>query len=138
MFRGVGAAVVAALALVFAVSAQASPGAAFGIQDDAWLLYGPGTLPERLTTLQNLGVGVVRLTLRWDQVARQKPTSPRSAAAYDWGPYGDVLDALHEQGIRALVTLYGSPGWANGGGSPARLPAAGIRGVPICTPAPLS
>jgi len=121
MFRGVGAAVLAALALVVAAPAQASPGAAFGIQDDAWLMYGPGTLPERLTTLENLGVGVVRFTLRWDKVAPQKPASPRSAAAYDWGPYGDVLDALHEQGIRTLVTLYGSPGWANGGGSPARL-----------------
>jgi hypothetical protein len=126
MFRGVGAVVLAALALVFAMPAQASHGAAFGIQDDAWLMYGPGTLQERLTTLQNLGVGVVRFTLRWDQVAAQKPVNPRSASAYDWGAYGDVLDALHAQGIRALVTLYGSPGWANGGGSPARLPSTGF------------
>jgi hypothetical protein len=126
MFRGVGAAVLAALALVLASPAQASRGAMFGIQDDAWLLYGPGTLPARLTTLQNLGVGVVRFTLRWDQVGAQKPASPRSASAYNWGAYGNVLDALHAQGIRALVTLYGSPGWANGGGSPARLPATGF------------
>src|ERR1700716_2615314 len=109
MFRGVGAGVLAALALVFAMPAQASHGAAFGIQDDAWLMYGPGTLAERLTTLQNLGVGVVRFKLRWDQVAAQKPAAPRSAAAYNWGAYGDVLDALHTQGIRALVTLYRSP-----------------------------
>jgi Glycosyl hydrolase catalytic core len=126
MFRGVGAVVLAALALILAAPAQASHGAAFGIQDDAWLIYGPGTLAERLTTLQNLGVGAVRFTLRWDQVARQRPTSPRTAAAYDWGLYGDVLDALHEQGIRALVTLYGSPRWANGGGSPAHLPSTGF------------
>ena len=126
MFRGVGAAVLAALALVFAMPAQASRGAAFGIQDDAWLMYGPGTLPERLTTLQNLGVGVVRFTLRWDQVAAQKPANPRSASAYDWGSYGDVLDAVHEQGIRVLVTLYGSPAWANGGASPAHLPSTGF------------
>jgi hypothetical protein len=108
------------------VPAQASHGASFGVQDDAWLMYGPGTLPERLTTLQNLGVGIVRFTLRWDQVAAQKPTNPRSAAAYDWGLYGDVLDGLHDQGIRVLVTLYGSPGWANGGTSPAHLPLAGL------------
>ena len=98
MVRGVGAAVVAVLALGFATPAQASHGAAFGIQDDAWLMYGPGTLPERLTTLQNLGVGVVRFTLRWDQVAAQRPANPRSAAAYDWAAYGDVLDALHASG----------------------------------------
>jgi hypothetical protein len=126
MFRGVGAAVLAALALIVAAPAQASHGAAFGIQDDAWLMYGPGTLAERLTTLENLGVGVVRFTLRWDQVAAQKPASPRSASSYDWGAYGAALDALHEQGIRALVTLYGSPGWANGGASPAHLPLIGF------------
>jgi hypothetical protein len=114
------------LALLLATPAQASYGAAFGIQDDAWLMYGPGTLPERLTTLENLGVGVVRFTLRWDQVAAQRPANPRTAAAYGWGAYGDVLDALHAHGIRTLVTLYGSPRWANGGGPPARLPSTGF------------
>jgi hypothetical protein len=124
--RGVGAAVLAALALVLAAPAQASHGAEFGIQDDAWLMDGPGTLPERLTTLENLGVGVVRFTLRWDQVAAQRPADPRDPSAYEWGAYGDALDALHAQGIRALVTLYGSPRWANGGGPPARLPSTGF------------
>jgi hypothetical protein len=126
MFRGVGALVLAALALAVAAPAQASHTAQFGIQDDAWLLYGPGTLQERLTTLQNLGVGVVRFTLRWDQIAAQKPASPRSPSAYDWGASGELLDALHAQGIAAIVTLYGSPRWANGGGSPAHLPTTGF------------
>lgn len=126
MFRGVGAVVLAALALAVAAPAQASHTAQFGIQDDAWLLYGPGTLQERLTTLQNLGVGVVRFTLRWDQVALQKPASPRSPSAYDWGASGELLDALHTQGLPAIVTLYGSPRWANGGGPPAHLPTTGF------------
>src|SRR5260370_29326909 len=60
VFRGVGAVVLAALALVVSAPAQASRGAEFGIQDDAWLMYGPETLAQRLTTLENLGVGVVR------------------------------------------------------------------------------
>ena len=82
---GVGAVLLAALALVVAAPARGSHGAAFGIQDDAWLMYGPGTLADRLTTLENLGVGVVRFTLRWDQVAQQKPADPRSPSGYDWG-----------------------------------------------------
>src|SRR4029077_7098681 len=92
--------------------------------DDAWLMYGPGTLDSRLTTLDRLGVGIVRFTLRWDQVAAQKPPSPRSPSAYTWGPSGDVLDALHAQGIPALVTLYGSPRWGDGGGGAAAAAAA--------------
>jgi hypothetical protein len=127
VIRGVGALVVAALALLlFAAPASASANAQFGIQDDAWLAYGPGTLDQRLTTLQSLGVGIVRFTLRFDQVAPQKPASPRSSAAYDWGTAGEVLDALHARGIPALVTLYGSPRWANGGGSAGQLPTTGF------------
>jgi hypothetical protein len=132
MRRGVGAAVVVAGALAassFGVApANASQGARFGIQDDAWLMYGPGTLEERVTTLEGLGVGIVRFTLRWDKVAPRKPAAQRNPQdpAYDWGVYADVLDELHARRIPVLVTLWGSPGWANGGGSPSRLPRLGF------------
>src|SRR3954462_11825595 len=90
MRRGVAAAFVAAFALVAAAPADASPGARYGIQDDAWLLYGPGALSDRLTTLDDLGVQVVRFALRWDQVAPTRPARPRSSEdpAYRWGAYG--------------------------------------------------
>jgi hypothetical protein len=119
---------VLALALL-ASSAQASPGARFGIQDDAWLLYGPGSVDQRIATLQGLGVGVVRLTLRWDLVAPTKPAKPRDdtdPAYHDWGAYGEVLDALHAHGLTALVTLYGAPPWANGGANYRHLPTSGF------------
>jgi len=121
---------VAALALlVSSAAAQASPGARFGIQDDAWLLYGPGSLDQRIATLKGLGVGVVRVTLRWDLVAPTKPAKPRDntdPAYHDWGVYGEVLDALHANGLAALVTVYGSPGWANGGARYTHLPTTGF------------
>jgi hypothetical protein len=132
MRRGVGAAflVAGALALVsiWAAPAGASPGARYGIQDDAWLIYGPGTLEERVTTLEGLGVGIVRFTLRWDAIAPRKPSAQRNPQdpAYRWGAYGDVLDELHGQRIPVLVTLWGSPRWANGGGSANRLPRVGL------------
>jgi hypothetical protein len=130
MPRGVGAVFIAAIAISFAAAApaSASPGAQYGIQDDAWLMFGPGTLDERVTTLQGLGVGIVRFTLRWDAVAPTKPAQQRdpSDAAYRWGAYGDVLDTLHASGIPVLVTLWGSPRWANGGGAANRLPVTGF------------
>jgi hypothetical protein len=136
VIRGVGrtvaATLVATLALLAlaALPAQASPGAKFGIQDDAWILYGPGTLDQRLATLQGLGAGVVRFTLRWDAVAPTKPATPRDPAdpAYAWGRYGQVLDALQARGLTALVTLYGAPRWSNGGLGPNHLPTAGDFG----------
>jgi hypothetical protein len=127
MFRGVGAFFVAALACgVAAVPSHASAGAQFGIQDDAWLMYGPGTLSQRLTTLESLGVGVVRLTLRFDQVGADEPASPRDPDDYDWGVFGETLDGLHAEHLTVLITLYGSPRWANGGRSPAALPTSGF------------
>ena len=126
MPRAAGAVFVAALALLASApaSAQASSGAQFGIQDDAWLMFGPGTLTGRVTTLRNLGAGLVRFTLRWDKVSPSKPANVRDPddPAYDWGVYGEVLDELHARGIPVLLTLYGSPRWANGGGGPNVLP----------------
>ena len=73
-------------ALVLANSAHAAPGALYGIQDDAWLAHGPGTLESRLDELDRLGVDVVRFTVRWDVVADERPLVPRDPTdpAYSW------------------------------------------------------
>ena len=109
--------VVAALAI--AAPAQASSFAQYGVQDDAWLMYGAGTLDQRIVTLKQLGVHVVRLSIRWDQVQpKQAPIA--------WGQYGVVLDALHAARIPAVVTLWASPRWANGGNAANHLPTHGF------------
>jgi hypothetical protein len=109
------AAVLAVLAA--AQPASSSPRIRYGIQDDAWLAYGPGTLEQRLTTIAALGVPLVRFTLHWDQIA---PTRPADAAspddpAYDWQLSDSILDGLRAHGLTPVVTLLGSPPWANGG-----------------------
>lgn len=108
-----------AAALLIAAPAGAAPGARYGIQDDAWLLSGPGTLESRLDLLETLGVDLVRYNVRWDEVARRRPARPRAHAdpAYDWRSVDPVLKGLHERRIGALVTLIGAPRWANGGRS---------------------
>ena len=59
--------------LVYTVRAEASPYVQFGVQDDAWLLGGPGTFESRLEQVDKLGVDVVRINVRWDSVAAKKP-----------------------------------------------------------------
>jgi hypothetical protein len=98
----------AAAALVFSAAAAASPYIRYGVQDDAWLEYGPGTLSDRLDQLDSLGVDVVRVTVDW-RTAEPRP------GVYEWTRADQLLDGLHARGIAPLVTLYGSPGWANGG-----------------------
>jgi hypothetical protein len=120
--------VVVVAALLLAAPAGASSGARYGIMDDGWLLYGPGTLSTRLTSLDRLGVHLVRFTLRWDRIAPTRPADARDPAdpAYRWAPYEPVLQGLHDHGITALVTLYGAPRWANGGRPPNWLPTSGF------------
>jgi hypothetical protein len=95
-------------AAVLAPSAGASPYVRYGIQDDAWLEYGPGSLDSRIAQIDELGVDVVRVTLDWRQ------TEP-ARGRYDWSRADALLDGLRAAGIAPLVTLYGSPAWANGG-----------------------
>jgi hypothetical protein len=114
--------------LLVAAPAGASPNARYGIQDDAWLMYGPGTLTERLATLDRLGVRLVRFTVRWDEIAPTPPAAPRNPGdpAYDWGEFDVVLRGLRAHGMTPLVTLYGSPKWANGGQPASRIPLLGF------------
>ena len=76
----------AVAACVAASSVHASNGIRYGIQDDAWLEFGPGKLNQRLATFKRLGVPLVRFTLHWNEIALRRPTNPASPRdrAYDW------------------------------------------------------
>jgi Cellulase (glycosyl hydrolase family 5) len=93
--------------LVLPATAGASPYVRYGVQDDAWLQYGPGTLDDRLDQLKSMGVDVVRVTIDWSA------TNPRPGV-FNWTRPDLLLDGLQSRGIAPLVTLYGSPRWANG------------------------
>ena len=111
---------VALAACVAVSSVQASTGVRYGIQDDTWLEFGPGTLNQRLTTFKRLGVPIVRFTLRWNEIARRRPKNPTSPPdpAYDWRRPDRVLRGLRRYGLTPVVTLVGTPPWANGGRTP--------------------
>ena len=104
---------------VMPARAEASRYVRFGVQDDAWLQHGPGTLEERLDVLEGLGVDLVRFTIRWDRVATRRPSNGRMHLdpAYDWRATDAVLHGLRARRITPLVTLLGTPRWANGGRS---------------------
>jgi hypothetical protein len=110
----------AVAACIAAGSARASHGISFGIQDDAWLEFGRGTLNQRLATFKRLGVPLVRFTIHWDQVARRRPADPTSPRdpAYDWHRSDRVLRGLRRYGLTPVLTLVGTPAWANSGRTP--------------------
>ena len=57
---------------VSAERAEAARGVQFGIQDDAWLEFGPGKLRSRIATLDRLGLNTVRVTLTRSQHKRRQ------------------------------------------------------------------
>ncbi|MGH3132447.1 MAG: hypothetical protein ACRDNY_01665 [Gaiellaceae bacterium] len=98
--------------------AHGASGVQFGIQDDAWLEFGPGRLSDRVAKLDRLGLDVVRVTLDWNR------TEPRPGV-YRWSRSDRLLRALRSRGLRPVVTIWGTPGWANGGALPNVAPRRG-------------
>jgi hypothetical protein len=107
-------------ALSLAPAAFASPAIRYGIQDDGWLTSGPGTLADRLDRLQSLGVDVVRFDLHWNEIA----VSP-DPTTWRWDTPDAVLSGLRTRGIVPVLTLLGTPSWANGGRAPNWAPSSG-------------
>jgi hypothetical protein len=132
------AAVVAiAVGSIGALPAGAATGIKYGLTDDAWLLDGPGTLESRLGTLDTLGVQVVRYSIRWDQVASTRPTTPTDPTdtAYVWGKGDAVLNGLRAHGISVVLQLVGTPAWANGGKASNVAPSSGLTFADFATAA---
>ena len=102
------AALAAFALLAFSAPAFGSPAIRYGVQDDAWLRFGPGTLQDRLDRLESLGVDLVRINLDWSEVEQQE-------GVFDWSGYDPVVQGLHLRGIDVVLTLVSTPGWANGG-----------------------
>ena len=109
-----------ALMLAAPSTAAASPYVQYGLQDDAWIENGPGSLDTRLDRLQSLGVDIVRVTLDW------RATEP-TRGTFDWSSVDPVLQGLHDRHIQVLLTLYGTPSWANGGKGPNVAPTSAMK-----------
>ena len=105
-------------AALWAPQADATIGVKYGIQDDNYILNGPGKLATRLDTIDKLGVDMVRFTIKWDEVERRQ-------GRFNWGRTDQVLRGLNNRRVQLVVTLVGTPGWANGGRAPRFAPPSG-------------
>jgi hypothetical protein len=106
-----------AIAAALAGTAHAAPGLRIGLQDDAWLQFGPGTIDERVQRLDALGVELVRVTLEWRTIEPVR-------GELDWERADALLQALRRTGLTPLVSIWGTPAWANGGRGPNVAPSS--------------
>src|SRR5581483_8261426 len=127
---GVAAAVaVTALAGLLAQPSHASRYLRIGIYDEAQTLYGP--VDQTFPALKQLHVQEIRLNLYWGGnygVARHRPAHPSDPAdpAYDWSLYDRTVTYAARYGIHVLFSIYGTPGWANGGRGANVAPTRGL------------
>jgi hypothetical protein len=123
-------AVAAVVALGCAAAASSSPGLRGGITDSGGAFYAePG---EFFPALEELGVGLLRVHLNWGGklgVATRRPAEPTDPddPAYDWHLYDRVVLEAHRYGVEVLFTVFGTPGWANGGARPTTAPRDAAR-----------
>ncbi len=128
--RGVTlAALVAALLVVAVQPAAASNTMRVGIYDEAQTLYGP--VPTTFALFNTLHVQEVRLNLYWGGkygVARSRPANPTNPddPAYNWTLYDRTVNYAAQYGIHIIFSIYGTPGWANGGQAQNVSPTNGI------------
>jgi hypothetical protein len=98
-----------------AASTSAARGMKVGFYDEALTLEYPDDFGFR--TLADLNADIVRMNLYWNRVAKSRPRNPSDPndRAYDWRAYDRALERADRHGIEVMLSIIGTPRWANGG-----------------------
>jgi hypothetical protein len=112
------------LILTLLLLAPATAGAATSTKKGIW---GPVDFnnTEQFPIYKSLGAGIYQATLNWNEIALARPIEARDPedATYEWPQeIDDALAAASETGIRVVLTVTGTPDWANGGKPPRYAP----------------
>jgi hypothetical protein len=118
--------IVAGFVLAVPGPAAASKGLLLGLFDDS-ASFDPSQ--HAFATMKAVNVQVVRMTLTWggrDGVANDEPAHPAdpSDPAYRWTRYDQAIEGAAGAGLEVLLTIVGTPSWANGGLAPQRPPTS--------------
>ena len=117
-------ALVCALFLVaFPASALAAERMFVGFQDDPSFRW----RADRATVLDQAmqaNAGIVRTTVYWSRVAPQRPAQAANPfdPAYRWDDLDELVRNAQLRGIESMLTVWGTPGWANRGKGQNRAP----------------
>ncbi len=94
-----------------------------GFQDDASLRWAPDRA-DMLDGAREAGAAVIRTIVVWQQTAPQRPTHPTDPfeASYRLDDVDELARGAQERGIELLISIWGTPAWANGGQGPNHSP----------------
>ncbi len=119
------------LAAVLVTAVLASTAAAnermwMGFHDDPVLRY-EGDRQNMLTlTAQPNGATMIRTLVVWQRIAPTQPAVPSDPfdPAYKWDDLDELVRNAQVRGQEILMTIWGTPAWANGNKKPSFLPTS--------------
>jgi hypothetical protein len=112
------AAVLAVIALP-AATAHAATRMPVGFYDDPSFRWSPDST-QNFASAQKAGATIVHTLADWSQIAPKKPKQPLNAndPAYNLSDLDQFVQNAAAHGMQVLVTISGTPRWANGGRTP--------------------
>jgi hypothetical protein len=101
------------------LAASASTRMPVGFQDDPTFRWIEGA-PDMLDKLQAANGSIIRATADWRAAAPTRPTKATNPfdKAYHLQDLDDMIRNAQARGIEVMLTIWGTPGWANGGRTP--------------------
>jgi hypothetical protein len=112
-------ALTAVAALAVAAGANAASRMYFGFQDDQNFRYAADRLAV-IARAAGTHATVVRVTINWYDAAPSRPANAKNALnrTYRLDDVDEAIRTANNEGMEALVTIWGTPKWANGGKGP--------------------
>jgi hypothetical protein len=94
-----------------------------GLQDDPSFRWATDRA-EMLDRARAARVSLIRTVVVWKDAAPTRPANPADPfdPAYQLDDVDDLVRSAQQRGIELLITIWGTPGWANGGQTPNRPP----------------
>jgi hypothetical protein len=79
---------------------------------------------ERVQGAAQSNASIIRLLVQWNLVAKTRPASPTDPfdPAYDIGDVDEAVRSAQQNDQEVILTISGTPRWANGGKSPNAMP----------------
>ena len=94
-----------------------------GFHDDPSFRW-VGDRANRIESSASRGATVMRLLVQWNQTAQERPAraSDPFDSAYNFQDLDETIRAAQKADMEVLLTISGTPRWANGGQSPNVMP----------------
>ncbi len=95
-----------------------------GFQDDSSFRWAADRATA-LDTARDANASVIRTIVEWQGAAASRPSDARNSfdPAYHFDDLDDLARTAQQRGIELLLTIWGTPEWANGGQTPNHPPA---------------